>query len=69
MSFSLKSIKYEYQQCISSTNGFISINISIFWGAQFIKALGAVGKWGMISKKVWISHFFGQRQKFNTQAS
>ena len=41
-SSSLKSIKYEYQHCISSTNGSISIDISIFWGARFKKAPGTV---------------------------
>ena len=40
MSSSLKSIKYECQHCISSTNGSISINSSIFWG-------------GTIQKKPW----------------
>ena len=51
MSFSLKSIKFEYQHYISSTNGSISIDISIFWGVQFKKAPGAVAKWDPISKK------------------
>ena len=37
MSFSQKSIKYEYQLCLSSTNGSISIDISIIWEAQFKK--------------------------------
>ena len=64
---SLQSIKYEYQHYISSANGFISVDISIFWGARFKKAAGAVAKWGPISKKFWISHFFGQRKKCNTQ--
>ena len=50
MSSSLKSIKYEYQHYISSTNGSISIDVSIFMGMQFKKAPGAVGKWGPISE-------------------
>ena len=58
MSSSLKRIKCEYQHCISSTNGSISIDISIFWGARFKKASEAVCKWGPIKKKK-ISHFFG----------
>ena len=69
MSSSLKRIKYEYQHCRSSFSGSISIDISIFWGTQFKKAMEAECKWGTISKKVWISHVFGQRQKSNTQAS
>ena len=69
MSSSLKSIKYEYQHYISTTNGSISINISIFLGARFKKAPGAVGKWGPISKTFQIFHFFGQRQKSTSQAS
>ena len=51
MSSSLKSTKYDYQHCISSTNGSISIDISIFWGARFKKTRRALGKWGPISKK------------------
>ena len=43
-SSSPKSIIYEYQQYISSTHGAISIDISIFWGARFKKAPGAVCK-------------------------
>ena len=50
MSSSLKSIKYEYQHCISNTNGSIFIEISIFWGAPFIKALRAVRKWVRFQK-------------------
>ena len=69
MSSSLKSSKYEYQHCIYTTNGSISIDISIFLGAPFKKALGAVGKWGPTSKKFWIFHVFGQRQKSNTHAT
>ena len=42
---SLESIKNEYQHCISTTNGSIFIDISIFWGARFKKASVAVGKW------------------------
>ena len=51
MSSSLKSIKYEYQHCLSSTNGSISIDISIFLVVQFKNAREAVAKWGPISKK------------------
>ena len=69
MSSSLKSIKYESQHYISSANDSISIDISVFWEGRFKKAPGAIGKWGPISKKFSISHFFGQRQKSNTQAS
>ena len=80
--FLFKSI--EYQHCIFSTNGSISVDINIFWGVQFKEAPRAVGKWGPISEEFWISyshflksdfkrildfHFFGQRQKFKTQAS
>ena len=64
---SLQSIKYEHQHYISSSDDSISIDISIFWGARFKKAPGTVGKRGPISKKFWISHFFGQRKKSNTQ--
>ena len=60
MSSSLKSIKYEYQHYISSTNGCISIDISIILGARFKKAPGAVCKWGPISKTFWISHFLAK---------
>ena len=63
MSSSLKRIKHEYHHCISSTNGSISIDISIFWGVRFKKAPGAVCKWGPISKNFWISHFFWQKAK------
>ena len=69
MSSSLKSIKYEYQHYISSTNGFISINMSIFFAARFKKPPGAVCNWGPISKKKGFPIFFDQRQKSNTQAS
>ena len=69
MPSSPKKIEYEYQHYISSTNGFIFIDVSIFLGARFEKAPGVGSKWGLISKKIWISDFFGQRQKFNTQAS
>ena len=69
MSLSLKNIKYEYQNCMSSTNGSVSIDISIFWGARFKKAPEAVGYWGPISKKFCMSQFFGHRLKSNTQAS
>ena len=62
MSPSPKSIKYEDQHCISSTNGSISIDISIFWEVRSRKVPGAVGKWGLTAKKYWISNFFGQRQ-------
>ena len=62
MSFSLTSIKYKYQHCTPSTNGSISIDISIFLVAQFKKAPRAAGKWGPISKNFWIFHLFGQRQ-------
>ena len=34
MPSSLKSIKYEYQHYVSSTNGSISIDINIFWGGD-----------------------------------
>ena len=51
MSSSLKSNKYEYQHCISSTNGSISVDIGIFWGARFKKAPEAVGKWNPLRKK------------------
>ena len=47
--FSLKSVKYEYQHCISRTNGSISITVNVFWEARFKKAPRAV--WGLISKK------------------
>ena len=67
MSSSPKKIEYEYQHYISSTNGFIFIDVSIFLGARFEKAPGVGSKWGLISKKIWISDFFGQRQKSNTQ--
>ena len=60
MFFSLKSIKYEYQHYIFSTNGSISIDITIFWGARFKKAPEAVCKWGTISKKKRISYFFAK---------
>ena len=60
MSSSLKSIKYEQQHCISSTNSSISIDNSIILGAQFKKAPAAVSKWGSISKKFWISHFLAK---------
>ena len=50
MSSFLKSIKYEYQHYISSTNGSISLDISIILGARLKKAPGAVRKWGPISK-------------------
>ena len=46
----LKSIKYEQQHCISSINSSVSINISIFWGAQFKKAPGAICKWFRFQK-------------------
>ena len=55
MSSSLK-----YQHYISSANRSFSIDISIFWGAQF-KKTGTVGKWCPI-QKIWISHFFGQSE-------
>ena len=59
----------KYQHCISSTNSSISIDINIFGGCNSKKARGAVCKWRTISKKNWISQFFGQKQKSNTQAS
>ena len=52
MSFSLKSIKYEYQHCTSSINESISIDINIFGVCKSKKLGGAVGKWGTISKKI-----------------
>ena len=60
MSSSLKSIKHEYQHCISSTNGSISIGIGIFRGAGFKKDPGAVGKWGLIFKIFGFSIFFAK---------
>ena len=51
MSSSLKCTKYDFQQNISGSNGFISIDISMFWETRFKKAPGAVGKWGTVSKK------------------
>ena len=62
MSSSLKSIKYEYQHCISSTNGTISIDISIFFGVRFKKAPGAVGKWGPIFKKYGFAIFLAKEK-------
>ena len=62
MSSSLKSIKYEYQHYISSTNGSISIDISIFLGVRFKNALEAVGKWGPISKKIGFPIFLAKRK-------
>ena len=62
------SIKYEYQHYIPSTNGSISIDISIFGGKRFKKAPGASRYLGFDFKKNWISHLFGQRQKSNTKA-
>ena len=50
MSSSLKNVKYEYQHYISSPNGSISIDISIFLGERLKKAPGAVCNWGPISK-------------------
>ena len=55
MSSFLKSIKYEYQHYIFSSNGSISLDISIILGAQFEKAPGAVCKWGPISKNFGFS--------------
>ena len=52
--------EYKYQHCISSTDGSISIHTSIFLGAQFQKAPGAVGKWGPFSKRNWISYFLAK---------
>ena len=66
--FSLKSIKYEYQHCISNTNSSISIDISIFWGARLKKAPGEVCTWVRF-QKILDFPFFDQRQKSNTQAS
>ena len=60
MSFSLKSIKYEYQHCISSTNDSISINISIFWGGRFKIVPRAVCKWGLISKNYGFTIFLAK---------
>ena len=45
------------------------LSILIYLGVKIKKARGAECKWGTISKKDWISHFFGQRQKSNTQSS
>ena len=60
MFFSLKSIKYEYQHCTYSSNGSISIDISIFRGARFKIAPGAVRKWSPISKKIGFSIFLAK---------
>ena len=38
------------------------MSILRFVGARFKKAMEAVSKRGQISKKFWISHFFGSRQ-------
>ena len=58
MSSSLKSIKYEYEHCLSSTNGSISIDIDIFLGVRLKKAPEAVCKWGPISKKLDLPFFW-----------
>ena len=55
---SKKSIKCKYQHCISTSNGSISIDISIVLRARFKKALGAVGRWGLISKKIEFPFFW-----------
>ena len=69
LSSSLKNNKNEYQHCPSSTSNTNFMSILRFEGARYKKASGAVSKRGTISKKFWISHFFGSRQKSNTHAS
>ena len=68
MSSFLQTIKCEYQHSISSTNGSISIGISIFGGHDSKKPQGQYVNGFRFQKKIRISHFFGQRQKSNTQA-
>jgi len=66
---SLKNNKNEYQQCISSITNVDFMKVSSFERVRFKNAEGAGSKQRPISKKFWISQYFGLRQKVITQAS
>ena len=61
--------KNEYQHSISSTSNINFMSVLRFEGGLFKKVPRAVSKRGPTSKKFWMSHFFGSRQKSNTHAS
>ena len=69
MSFALKINKNEYLHYTSSTSNTNFMRILRFEGARFKKAPGTVSERSPISKTAWIAHFFGSRQKSNTNAS
>ena len=60
MSSYLKSIEYEYQHCISSTNASISIDFSIFWGRDSKKRRGQQVNGVRFQKKIGFPIFLAK---------